>query len=99
MSKNIYINNISKNKHDFALGVELPVVSLKINKSVNYNETFLIGLQYLYDDRNCRNLYDKENKELVGVIKYDLNIILQLDKSQKIKRSIKYDLYLNDVFL
>ena len=84
-----YINNIDKNKHDYGTGVELPMVIIN-------NKEYLIGLKYEEIrelTKNCRNLYNKKDKMLVGVIKYNISEKLVIEKDF-IKND--YELYLID---
>lgn len=86
-----YINNIDKNKHDYGIGVKLPMVIIN-------NQEYLIGLKYEEIGeitKNCRNLYknNEQDKMLVGVIKYNVSekIVLENDFIKN-----DYELYLND---
>lgn len=97
MIKNKFIQNIKKNNNDYGYGVNLRSVSIVNEKKSNIQ--CLMGLEYKHDYHNKRNLYSLENKELIGVIMYDINLELELDDKDKIKKSIKHSIFIDDNYL
>ena len=86
---NSYINKITHNSNDFGIGVVLPTITIEYK---NKEEKVLIGLQYINQKKNKRNLYNIKTKKLTGVIEYE-EISFDLNK---VNNSKKYKIFLLD---
>lgn len=98
MIKNNFEHNIQENKHDYGYGVNLRELMISSSNLNITNKRFLIGLEYQHENYNKRNLYDLEENKLVGFIQYDKNKDLELDNSNRIKKSIKYIIYIDEQY-